>query len=199
MGQIIGLLGGVASGKSTVGNLLRQAGWLVLDGDEVARQVVSEPAVAQDLADRFGNDLFDDQGTLDRALLAKRAFAEAQSTADLNAIVHPAVRQRLLAQLDQAGSRDVALDIPLLLESPLAVRVDQWVFIATDEKQRDEWAEGRQWEPGERSRRESRQATLAEKRAAADHVLVNDGTIDDLKAQVEALLRAWAATVDHHP
>jgi len=198
MGQIIGLLGGVASGKSTVAKRLRAAGWLVLDADEVARQVVCEPAVAQALASRFGPDLFDEQGTLDRALLARKAFSSPSETEALNAIVHPAVRQRLLSQLERAGTRNVALDIPLLLESPLADRVDTWVFIASDEAQRERRAADRNWEPGERARREARQATLAEKRAAADHVLENNGTIDDLGAQVQALLRAWAAKISHH-
>ena len=198
MGQIIGLLGGVASGKSTVAKLLRDAGWLVLDADEVARQVVSEPAVAQALARRFGSDLFDGEGALDRALLATRAFSSPSETEALNAIVHPAVRLRLTSQLDEAGSRNVALDIPLLLESPLAERVDRWVFIATDEARRDRWAATRDWAPGERARREALQAALDEKQAAADHVLENNGTIDDLGAQVEALLRAWAATTSDH-
>lgn len=198
MGQIIGLLGGVASGKSTVANLLAEAGWLVLDADEVARQVVCEPAVAKNLANRFGSDLFDSEGSLDRALLAARAFASPSETEALNAIVHPAVRQRLASQLEAAGSRNVALDIPLLLESPLAEHVDKWVFISSEETQRDRRAATRDWAPGERARREARQAALAEKRAAADHVLENNGTIDDLGAQVEALLRAWAATTSHN-
>ncbi len=198
MGQIIGLLGGVASGKSTVANLLAEAGWLVLDADEVARQVVCEPAVTQALASRFGADLFDSEGSLDRALLADRAFSSPSETEALNAIVHPAVRQRLVAQLEAAGSRNVALDIPLLLESPLAERVDKWVFIASEAAQRDRRAATRDWAPGERARREALQAALTEKRAAADHVLENNGTIDDLGAQVQALLRAWAANISHH-
>lgn len=197
MGRIIGLLGGVASGKSTVANLLRDAGWLVLDADRLARQVVAEPAVARALAARFGSDLFDDEGTLDRALLARRAFAAPDATADLNAIVHPAVRSRLASRLDLADTRNVALDVPLLLESPLAERVDTWVFVAADEADRERRALARDWQPGERSRREDLQADLAEKRAAADHVLENNGTIDDLGAQVDALLRAWAATINH--
>jgi dephospho-CoA kinase len=194
MGHVIGLLGGVASGKSTVASLLRKAGWLVLDADIVARDVVEQPEVAAALAKRFGNDVLAPDGSLYRAVLARRAFRDSASTEALNAIVHPAVRQQLGAELRSAGDRDVALDVPLLLGSPLAQHVQTWVFIETDEERRDTRSAARDWEPDERARREAQQASLAEKRARADHILENNGTIDDLGAQVDALLHAWAQT-----
>jgi len=188
MGTVIGLLGGVASGKSTVARHMAERGLVHVDADRLAREVVAEPAVRQAIAQRFGEDLYDAQGALDRALLARRAFQDASSTEDLNALVHPAVRDRIVAELAAAGERPVVLDVPLLLESPLAEHVTTWVFIDVDEARRDARAADRGWAPDERSRRESHQATLAEKRAAAHHVLENKGEIDDLGAQVDALL-----------
>lgn len=189
MGLVLGLLGGVASGKSTVAKLLAQRGLTVLDADQEARRAVDVPAVRTALAARFGHDLFDAAGHLDRARLAQRAFADPEATAALNAIVHPEVRRRLLAALDEAGDRPVVLDVPLLLESePLAARVDHWVFVDADPSTRDARAATRRWDAGERARREAHQADLGRKRSRAGHVLENEGSIEDLGRQVDALL-----------
>ncbi len=189
MGVVIGLLGGVGSGKSAVAAALARRGLLVLDADAEARAIVELPAVRDALARRFGADVVTAAGTLDRSLLARRAFADEASTADLNALVHPAVRQRLQVALTRAGDRPVVLDVPLLLESPLAARVTTWVFVEAPEDSRDARLAGRRWPEGERARREARQAPLAAKRARADIVLENRGSLGDLEGQVDALLR----------
>lgn len=189
MGMVIGLLGGVGSGKSTVARLLAQRGLVVLDADAEARAVTRLPEVREALARRFGADVLDGSGELDRGRLAQRAFGDAAATADLNALVHPRVRERLSRALDAAGDRPVVLDVPLLLESPLAARVTCWVFVEAPEAVRDERVAGRGWAPGERSRREARQADLQAKRAQAAHVLENSGALGHLEAQVDALLR----------
>jgi dephospho-CoA kinase len=188
MGVVIGLLGGVASGKSTVARLMAERGLIVIDADAEARAVVEESAVAARLAERFGADLFDGQGRLDRATRAARAFADEASTRDLNALVHPRVRERIGEALARARERPVVLDVPLLLESPLADLVTTWVFVAASEASREARARGRDWPAGERARREARQAELAAKRARAGHVLENDGPIEDLGPRVDALL-----------
>jgi len=188
MGVVIGLLGGVASGKSTVARLMARRGVLHVDADALAREVVEQPAILAALAERFGADVLDGAGRLDRALLADRAFATPEGTEALNALVHPAVRDRIAAALDAASDRPVVLDVPLLLESPLADRVTHWVFLETSEAVRDDRAADRDWAPDERARRESRQASLARKRSAADHVLENNGEIEDLGRRVDALL-----------
>jgi len=187
MGLVIGLLGGVASGKSAVAALMEGRGLLRIDADALAREVVETPPVAAAIAERFGRDLYAD-GHLDRARLAERAFADPGATAALNALVHPAVRERIARSLAAAGSRPVVLDVPLLLESPLHALVDEFVFVESDEAVREERARARGWAPGERRRREALQSDLAQKRAAAGHRLENNGRIDDLVPQVEALL-----------
>lgn len=188
MGHVIGLLGGVAAGKSTVAACLARAGWLVLDADRLAREVVARPDVLAALEQRFGPTIRGPDGALDRPALAALAFADPGATADLNALVHPAVRAELEARLEAAGARPVVLDVPLLLESPLAGRVHTWVFVESPEAAREARARDRDWSPGERARREALQASLAAKRARADVVLENSGTIDDLERQVTALL-----------
>lgn len=191
MGAIIGLLGGVASGKSTVAGILARRGLQILDADAEARAVVAEPEVLAALVERFGSGILDDRGRLDRPALAAAAFADPESTAALNALVHPAVRARLEAALEAAAAagRPVVLDVPLLLESPLAERVTTWIFIESRADDRDaRTTELRGWDAGERARREARQADLAAKRARADHILENSGTIEDLERSIDALL-----------
>jgi dephospho-CoA kinase len=189
MGAVIGLLGGVGSGKSTVAGLLARRGLRVLDADAEAREVTRLPEVRAALQRRFGTDVLDASGELDRERLARRVFGDPAATADLNALVHPAVRARLAAALDAAGGQPVVLDVPLLLESPLAARVTCWVFVEAPEAVRDARVAARGWQPDERTRREARQAGLDAKRARADHVLENSGSLAHLEAQVDALLR----------
>jgi dephospho-CoA kinase len=188
MGVVIGILGGVGSGKSTLARILGERGLIVLDADQEARAATLQPDVLAAIAKRFGADLVSDDGSLDRAALADRAFADQASTEALNDIVHPEVRRRLAEQLAQAGSRAVVLDVPLLLESPLAGLVTIWVYLEAPEQLRDLRVATRGWADGERERRESRQMDLESKRSRADHILENSGTIDDLEAQVDALL-----------
>lgn len=189
MGEVIGLLGGVGSGKSTVAALLVQRGFVLLDADAEARAAVGRPEVLQALVRRFGPGILAADGGLDRARLAAAAFDDRRATADLNAIVHPRVRERLAAALEAAAGADVVLDVPLLLESPLAARVTRWVFVEAPEAARDARVAGRGWPPGERARREALQADVAAKRARAGHVLENRGSLEHLEAQVDALLR----------
>ncbi len=191
---VLGLLGGVASGKSTVAALLAERGLLVLDADALAREVATQPEILAALARRFGPGVLDAAGRLDRPALARAAFADEQATADLNALVHPEVRRRLLAALAAEPDRPVVLDVPLLLESPLAGRVTCWIFIDSSAGDRDERAAGRNWPEGERARREKRQADLAVKRSHADEVLENHGDIGDLEAEVDALLDRLGVT-----
>lgn len=188
MGLVIGLLGGVGSGKSTVARLMADRGLHLVDADAEARAVVDLPAVRERLAARFGTDLFDAEGSLDRSLLAQRAFADAAETEALNAIVHPEVRRRIEAKVAAADETPVVLDVPLLMESPLAGLVETWVFIEAPAEARDARVAERGWDPGERSRRETRQADLEAKRRRADHLLENHGSIEDLEPQVDALL-----------
>lgn len=195
MSKRLGLLGGVAAGKSAVARAMEARGLLRLDADAVAREVVAEPRVLAALSERFGPGILAPDGSLDRAALAASAFGSEADTAALNALVHPEVRRRLREQVAAAGERPLVLDVPLLLGSPLEDLVDTWIFVSSPEAAREERAAGRGWELGERARREARQADLAAKRARADHVLENHGTIEDLERSVDTLLQALGLLV----
>jgi dephospho-CoA kinase len=194
MARVIGLLGGVGSGKSTLAGLLARRGLTVLDADAHAHAVLSLPAVRAALVARFGATVLLPDGSVDRPALARLALAAPGPTADLNAIVHPRVRARLLADLEAAGAATVVLDVPLLLESPLADRVTTWVYLDVPEPLREERLASRGWPEGERERREAAQADLARKRRRADYVLENTGSIEDLERQVDALLTRLGVT-----
>jgi dephospho-CoA kinase len=191
MGLVIGLLGGIGSGKSAVARALAARGCLVLDADAIAREAVCLPDVRAALVARFGGGILDPDGALDRPRLAALAFADPRATADLNAIVHPPVRARLAAALDAAADRTVVLDVPLLLESPLAGRVQRWLFVDAPPEVRDARLAARGWSPAERARREALQPDLSSKRARADAVLENFGDMEDLERQIDAVLESW--------
>jgi dephospho-CoA kinase len=191
MGLVIGLLGGIGSGKSAVARALAARGCLVLDADAIAREAVCLPDVRAALVARVGGGILDPDGALDRPRLAALAFADPRATADLNAIVHPPVRARLAAALDAAADRTVVLDVPLLLESPLAGRVQRWLFVDAPPEVRDARLAARGWSPAERARREALQPDLSSKRARADAVLENFGDMEDLERQIDAVLESW--------
>jgi dephospho-CoA kinase len=194
MGVVIGLIGGIASGKSAVAAMLARRGLLLLDADAEARAVVRQPQVLAALADRFGQQILAENGELDRASLAQAAFASKEATEALNALTHPEIRQRLLGAMEAVGDHPVVLDVALLIGSPMADMVTTWVFVRAGEATRDDRAKARKWSSDERARREALQATLAAKQARADHILENDGSIEDLERQVDALLERIGVT-----
>ena len=187
---IIGLLGGIAAGKSTVAGLFSEHGFLVVDADAVAREVVAEPAVAQRIRDRFGAAVMRADGSLDRAELASLVFCDPSARKDLEAITHPEVRARIGADLQAARGRGepVVLDVPLLLEGGLIEACDHCVFLEVDPAVRRARAAERGWEKGELERREANQAPLEDKRARCGFTVQNDGDLLATRAQVAEIV-----------
>jgi len=118
---LVGLTGGIGSGKSVVSAQLAAHGAVVIDADVIVRQL-QQPgqAVLQRIVDRFGTGILQESGHLDRAALAETVFGDAQALADLNSIVHPAVGLEMMRQIDAQRETDsvVVLDVPLLVENP---------------------------------------------------------------------------------
>lgn len=194
---VIGLLGGIAAGKSAVAALFAEHGLSVLDADREARAVVERPEVAARIRTRFGDGVFDASGRLDRAALARLVFAGTGSAlADLEAITHPAIRAALAAAVDAArrAGTSVVLDAPLLLESGLADLCDVCVFVEAGEAVRRARAAARGWDDAELARREARQAPLEVKKARSVYTIRNDRSFDDVRQQVAAIL---ARVLDH--
>lgn len=195
---VIGLMGGIAAGKSTVANRFAARGLHRVDADAIAREVAAEPAVLAEVAAAFGPAAVHG-GQLDRAALARRVFADPAERARLEAILHPRIRARILAELTAARSRgdSALLDAPLLLENGLIAFCDTAVFVAASPATRARRAAARGWAADELARREAAQAPLAAKRAAAEHVVDNDGDLADTHRQVDAVLDAIARS--NHP
>ncbi|MCB0970831.1 MAG: dephospho-CoA kinase [Acidimicrobiales bacterium] len=188
---LIGLTGGIGSGKSTVSALLAQRGAVVIDADAIVRelQAPGQPVLAA-MVERFGPEILDDDGALRRQVVADRVFGDDEALAALNAIVHPAVSEeigrRLAAEVD--GDNVVILDVPLLVESGrddlaglLVVDVDPDVAVAR-------LVAHRGFAEADARARVARQASRAERVARADVVIDNHGSIEDLEAQVD---EAW--------
>ena len=131
---IVGLTGGIGSGKTTVANLFNELGIDIVDADIVARQVVAPNSPAlQSIVDRFGPDYLDSSGHLNRALLRTRIFSHDEDKHWLNNLLHPLIRQTLLDELKQARSPYCLLVAPLLIENNLHTLVDRVLVIDVDE------------------------------------------------------------------
>ena len=187
----VGLTGGIASGKSSAARLLAQRGAVVIDDDVLAREVVEPgtPGLAQVVA-RFGPGIVHADGSLDRAELASRVFADDQARADLNAIIHPLVEQREW-ELDAAAvdGAIVVHMVPLLVEVGWQRRFDQVMVVDVPPDVQIQRLIGRDGVTLERARaRIDAQATREERLAVADVVIDNAGDVAATAAQVDAWL-----------
>ncbi|HVE74316.1 MAG TPA: dephospho-CoA kinase [Mycobacteriales bacterium] len=186
---IVGLTGGIGSGKSTVSRLLASYGAVVIDADVVAREVVrpGSPGLAA-VVEAFGPEVLLPDGSLDRAALGSRVFADPEALARLNGLTHPLVRARMSELTEQArvaGASVVVHDVPLLVESGLAPSYDVVVVVAAEvATQVNRLVATRQLSVAEATARVEAQAPLAAKLAAATHVVRNEGTLAELETQV---------------
>ncbi|MEJ7629568.1 MAG: dephospho-CoA kinase [Nocardioidaceae bacterium] len=186
----IGLTGGIASGKSTVSRRLAEHGAVVIDADVVAREVVA-PGTAglAAVAHEFGPQALTPTGELDRPAMGRVVFADPQARARLEAIVHPLVRRRATEIEAAAPAGSVVVhDIPLLVESGQAHEFDVVVVVDVEEQvQRRRLREQRGLSAEQAAGRIAAQASREDRLAAADHVIVNNGTETDLLASVDRL------------
>jgi dephospho-CoA kinase len=201
----IGLTGGIASGKSAVGRRLQELGAVVIDADRVARDVVEpgEPALAR-IAEAFGPAVIQPDGRLDRAALGAIVFTDREKLATLNGITHPAIAERTLSLFAAAEAADpravVVYDVPLLVEgSPgRSYGFDTVVVVeAAPEERVRRMVELRGMDRAEAERRIASQASDAERRAVADHVIDANGTLEDTLAQVDALWPELSSQAPH--
>lgn len=198
MAFTIGLTGGIASGKSTVSAMMRELGLPVIDADEAARAVVRPGEEAyQQIVAAFGPGILRADGEIDRAKLGAIVFNDEQQRKVLNAIVHPAVRKKMLAEKEahiRSGAKTVVLDIPLLFESGLTHWVDKVlvVYVDDDVQLRRLMARNGFTEEEALARIRS-QWPMAEKVKRADAVIDNNGTIEETRRQLLAILHQWDA------
>jgi len=191
--QLIGLTGGIASGKSTIARRLAERGAVVVDADLIAREVVEpgRPALAA-IAERFGSGVLHPDGSLNRPALGAIVFTDEDARLALNAITHPAVLRASTARFDEAAAADpdaiVVYDVPLLVESANEYPFDLVVVAhASAETRVQRLVALRGMDPAEAERRIRSQATDDERLAVADVVIDTDGDLGDTIAQTDAL------------
>lgn len=201
MTRVIGLTGGIATGKSTVARLFEKLGAVVIDADAIVHelQAPGTPMLAE-IAEAFGPEMIRPDGSLDRERLGRRVFTDPEARRRLNAIVHPpvgAMMARRLQDARQAGARLILLDIPLLLEgragrrrggSSAADLVEAVILVWAPESLQVERQVQRDGASPEHAReRMAAQLPIDEKRAMADYVIDNSGVLADTERQVRAL------------
>jgi dephospho-CoA kinase len=196
--RLVGLTGGIASGKSTFAAALREAGAPVVDADRLAREAVRRGSPALDaIVGAFGPDVLGADGELDRPRMAARVFGDPAARARLEAIVHPAVRRAVAAETARlaAEGHDVAFyDVPLLFETGLDREVDCVVVVhAPREAQRERLAARDGLAPAEAEVRLAAQLPVEEKARRADILVTNEGDVAALRAKAGPLLGALRA------
>ena len=189
---LVGLTGGIGAGKSTVSTMLAERGAVIVDADEIARDLQSpgSPVLAE-MAARFGDHIIDEHGALDRAAVAKIVFNDEAALTDLNAIVHPAMQDEIKRQIDAQRDTDkvVVLDFPLLNENPRDGLAATVVVDVPVETAVERLVAQRGMDEDDARARIASQVSREARRERATHVIDNSGDVQSLRAQVDAL---WA-------
>ncbi len=187
---LVGLTGGIGSGKSTVSALLAARGAVIIDADDITREVQRPgSAVVEAIAERFGEGVLDAERGLIRAKLAEIVFADSAALSDLNAIVHPAVGAEIERRVGELASTEnvVVLDIPLLTENPRRGLQGKIVVDVPPEVQVERLVSCRGFTTDDARARIARQAGREDRLRGADFVIDNSGTPEDLARQVVTL------------
>ena len=189
---LVGLTGGIGSGKSAVAGLLAEHGARVIDADQVAREVVARDSRGHaGVVEEFGAEVLGAEGELDRSRLAEIVFADPQARELLNTIVHPLVARRMEAMLAEAAPGEVTVyDVALLVEQAVHERHDFALIIvveAPEELRIQRLVEDRNMTEEQVRARMASQATDEQRRAVADLVIMNDGSRRDLERAVDQL------------
>lgn len=188
----VGLVGGVASGKSTVARRLAQRGAVVLDADKMAHQLLDDPGVIRALTGRWGSEVINHQGQVDRGAVAQRVFGADEPASEerkfLEGLLHPRVRRRVEEAVEEAaraGAVAVVIDAPLLLEAGWADACDEILLVDSPQGQRRARAQARGWSISDFTRREASQMPIREKKTYATHVMDNSGDLAELNRRVD--------------
>jgi len=196
MTLIIGLTGGIASGKSTVAKMFRELAIPVVDADEISREVVQvgEDAYLQ-IVEQFGEGILQEDKNIDRLKLGSIVFNDEAKRKLLNSIVHPAIRQRMIQKKEEyvsVGEQTVVLDIPLLFESNLTHLVHKTIVVYVDDHiQLKRLMERNGFSKEEAEVRIRAQMPLKEKVKKADAAIDNNGSLAQTKAQLLSILANW--------
>ena len=197
--KLIGLTGGIASGKSTVATILKQLGAAVINADELSREVVQPGKGAwKEIVETFGANVLQSDKTLDRKKLRTVVFDNPDARKKLEAIIHPKVRalaEEKIRELAAAGRSIIVYEVPLLFEGQLHHWLRPVILVACDiNTQRQRLRDRDQLTNTEAQQHIDAQMSLEEKRKLADYVIENNGNIEELEQQVKSVLESIAAT-----
>lgn len=201
MTYVVGVTGGIGSGKTAATDEFQRLGIDVIDADVVAREVV-EPGSAclKEIQHHFGPEVIQRDGHLDRKALREKVFSNNDEKEWLNQLLHPEIRRQILTQLNNASSRYVILSAPLLLENGLDKYCDQVLVIDAPESLQVERTVTRDNTSEEQvAAILNAQMTREERRRKADDIIVNDTTLDALHTQVQELHKRYLEAAIAHP
>ena len=199
--MIVGIIGGVASGKSHVTRMLEGLGAVSLDADRAGHEVLDQTEVKQAIRDKWGKSVFDANGQVDRAAVAKLVFASSPegplNLAYLEALTHPRIGEKLRSRAsqlaEQGGHGVIVLDAAVLLKAGWDQFCDHLVFVDAPLQVRARRAAQRGWNEAELLRREAAQVPVEEKRRQADFVIDNSG---DQQQTLQQIHQLWATLLD---
>lgn len=191
---MVGLAGGVGSGKSTVARMLGELGAGVISSDQLGHEEINAADVKRQLVQWWGPSVLTADGAVDRRRVAAIVFGDPSLRRRLESLLHPRIairRSELMSELDaQPRVRMIVIDSPLLYETDLDLLCDAVIFVdASPEIRKDRSEKLRHWPEGELSRREKSQQPLDMKRARADYICENNSSLADLRIQVETIYR----------
>ena len=185
----VGLTGGIGAGKSTVADLFSKRGAVIIRSDELARQVIEPDTSGYELViSRFGKEIVNDKGSIDRAKLAQLVFNDDVALMDLENIIHPLVRERTNKLMSaQTPETIIVNEIPLLLEKKMESLFDFLVIVISTEKNRLERLYQKGLTEDQAKARIAKQVSDDARKAAADFLIVNDGNLDQLDTDVQKI------------
>jgi dephospho-CoA kinase len=196
--KIVGLIGGIGAGKSTVAQRFAERGAVIVDADRTGHEVLKEPGVARKLADLFGTEILSPDGQIDRTKLGAKVFASHENRKKLESVVHPRMaehfREKISLALADPEVPLIILDAAILQEVGWDAICDEVIFVDAPREIRLERLEkNRGWSPDELARREAAQWPIEQKRAKATVVIDNAGEPSQARQAVDRLFEKWKA------
>ncbi len=189
---VIGIVGGIGSGKSSVARIFKDLGCAVSDSDESVREIMSTRSVIDELVRWWGHEILDAQGEIDRYKVSQIVFENEYERRRLEGLIHPMVHEKRRSMIEESinsGVEGVIIDAPLLFEAGVDAECDAVVFVDTPLKIRQARVqENRGWDPSELTKREKTQLGLEHKQKRSDYVVANTGSRDELRGRVARVL-----------
>jgi dephospho-CoA kinase len=193
---VIGLIGGIGSGKSQVAAAFARHGAHIISGDQLGQAALQQPDKIEQIVKRWGKGVLNERGDINRRCLAEIVFAQPQERKALEAITHPWIRQSIRREIESSnqdpGVRFIVLDAAVMLEAGWNELCDRLVYVEAPRALRlERLTRQRGWSEKEVAARERAQLPLTEKVSQADHVLDNSSSLEHLHRQVDDLLQLW--------